>query len=381
MSGNKRINFDTKITEDENIDSGFLSGPLDVYPGDEEDKEAERQSASEDKKVLSDSAVQPSDSELDSGILCLSECLSGVQLTDTQTPHIEVSPPEQKNLPPIVIFFQQDADGDTQLHIASVHGCEKSVGTLIRVCPNKALLDVANDDGHTPLHLAVMSGNAVVTRMLVHAGLSLGARDRKGETPLHKATTKGHIECLQALLAPVPEHPRTKLSSVLDQKNYKGQACVHLAASSGNIEALQTLVYYGADINLRENLGGSTALHIAARLHQPLRRRLRLRHRRRWRYVRQRQRRQSVREVAGEHELQQRQPEGMLLEQRAGGATPGSTLRAARRRELLDTPLQRLVTIPHNTRPCRVVLETFWSIVVKYSQIDLNIISLLVVHA
>ncbi|XP_047019150.1 NF-kappa-B inhibitor cactus-like [Helicoverpa zea] len=265
MSGNKRINFDTKITEDENIDSGFLSGPLDVYPGDEEDKEAERQSASEDKKVLSDSAVQPSDSELDSGILCLSECLSGVQLTDTQTPHIEVSPPEQKNLPPIVIFFQQDADGDTQLHIASVHGCEKSVGTLIRVCPNKALLDVANDDGHTPLHLAVMSGNAVVTRMLVHAGLSLGARDRKGETPLHKATTKGHIECLQALLAPVPEHPRTKLSSVLDQKNYKGQACVHLAASSGNIEALQTLVYYGADINLRENLAGSTALHIAAR--------------------------------------------------------------------------------------------------------------------
>uniref|UniRef100_A0A2A4JBG9 Uncharacterized protein n=1 Tax=Heliothis virescens TaxID=7102 RepID=A0A2A4JBG9_HELVI len=265
MSGNKRIDFDTKITEDENIDSGFLSGPLDVYPGDEEDKEAERQPASEDKKVLSDSAVQPSDSELDSGILCLSECLSGVQLTDTQTPHIAVSPPDQKTLPPIVIFFQQDADGDTQLHIASVHGCEKSVGTLIRVCPNKALLDVANDDGHTPLHLAVMSGNAVVTRMLVHAGLSLGARDRKGETPLHKATTKGHIECLQALLAPVPEQPRTKISSVLDQKNYKGQACVHVAASSGNVEALQTLVYYGADINLRENLAGSTALHIAAR--------------------------------------------------------------------------------------------------------------------
>lgn len=104
-----------------------------------------------------------------------------------------------------------------------MHGCEKSVGTLIRVCPNKALLDVANDDGHTPLHLAVMSGNAVVTRMLVRAGLSLAARDRIGETPLHKATLTGHVECLQALLAPVPENPPRKLASVLNQKNYNGE--------------------------------------------------------------------------------------------------------------------------------------------------------------
>ncbi|KAJ8731031.1 hypothetical protein PYW08_002444 [Mythimna loreyi] len=266
MSANKRSDFDTKITEDENIDSGFLSGPLDVYPGDESDHEPEP--ASEDKKVLSASSVpQPCDSEYDSGILCISECLSEVQLVDTQTPQISVVPPEQKNIPPIVIFFQQDADGDTQLHIASVHGCEKSVGTLIRVCPNKALLDVANDDGHTPLHLAVMSGNAVVTRMLVRAGLSLGARDRLGETPLHKASSKGHVECLQALLAPVPELAPRKLASasVLDQKNYNGQACVHVAASAGHLEALQALVYYGANINLTENLAGWTALHIAAR--------------------------------------------------------------------------------------------------------------------
>lgn len=110
MSANKRSDFDTKITEDENIDSGFLSGPLDVYPGDESDHEPEP--ASEDKKVKCDSAVpQPCDSEYDSGIL--SECLSDMQLTDTQTPQINVLPPEQKNIPPIVIFFQQDADGDT----------------------------------------------------------------------------------------------------------------------------------------------------------------------------------------------------------------------------------------------------------------------------
>lgn len=83
-----------------------------------------------------------------------------------------------------------------------------------------------NDYGHTPLHLAVMSGNAIVTRMLVIAGVSLGVRDRLGETPLHKATLSRDIECIKALLAPVPEKPR-KLSSVLEQKNYRGELHSH----------------------------------------------------------------------------------------------------------------------------------------------------------
>ncbi|XP_026732956.1 NF-kappa-B inhibitor cactus-like [Trichoplusia ni] len=265
MSAKNTSDF-TKIVEDDNIDSGIVSGPLDLYSG---EVESEPETESVEKKVLCDSAEQ-ADSELDSGILChVTESLSNVQLSDSTSVEpkfvCRLSPPSQTDLPPLEIFFQQDSDGDTQLHIATVHGCKKSVGTLIRVCPNKALLDVANDDGHTPLHLAVMGGNAVVTRMLVHAGLSLGARDRTGETPLHKATAKGHIECLQALLAPVPENPPRKLASVLNQKNYNGQACVHLAASAGHQEALQTLVYYGADINAVENLAGWTALHIAAR--------------------------------------------------------------------------------------------------------------------
>lgn len=263
MSGSKS-NFNTKIAEDENVDSGFLSGPIDVLPGDEESGPVP-EPASEDKKVKSVSAVQPSDSEYDSGIVCISELVSSVQLTDTQTPHIAVSPPEQKNIPPITLFFTPDEQGDTQLHIAAVHGCVKSVATLIRICPNKMFLDLANDDGHTALHLAVMSGNAVVTRMLVHAGLSIEARDRLGETALHKASTKGNVECLQALLAPVPEFPSRKLTTVLNQKNYNGQACVHLATSAGHLVALQTLVFYGADIKAKENLAGWTALHIAAR--------------------------------------------------------------------------------------------------------------------
>lgn len=112
-----------------------------------------------------------------------------------------------------------------QLHIASVHGCEKAVSTLIRVCPEKAWLDMTNDYGHTPLHLAVMSGNAVVAKMLLIAGASLAVRDYTGETPVHKATEARHMECLKALLT----HQPKKLSSILDQRNYNGESNFQVA--------------------------------------------------------------------------------------------------------------------------------------------------------
>lgn len=111
-----------------------------------------------------------------------------------------------------------------QLHIAAVHGCKRSVSTLIRVCPDKYWLDLPNDFGHTALHLSVMSGNAVVARMLVQAGASLGVRDLDGNTPIHAATAAKHVECLQALLAPVDKNRLPKqLSTILNLKNYDGK--------------------------------------------------------------------------------------------------------------------------------------------------------------
>lgn len=95
---------------------------------------------------------------------------------------------------------------------------------LIRLCPNKEILNLRNDYGHTALHLAVMSTNAVITRMLVLAGADVGIRDRRGETPLHKATAAGNVKCIQALLMPVVQNLQRKKSPALDQKNYGGKS-------------------------------------------------------------------------------------------------------------------------------------------------------------
>ncbi|XP_034826916.1 NF-kappa-B inhibitor cactus [Maniola hyperantus] len=270
MSAKKVNETNTKVFEDENTDSGFLSGPLSEQLLSSEDlsKEADAPSVPDsDKKVISES------SGIDSGViedLYLSECLVNIKLCDpppaqTTVPLIQLDDVRSQDDLPLAILFQQDDDGDTQLHIAAVHGCEKSVGTLINVCPDKAWLDVPNDHGHTPLHLAAMSGQATVTRMLVIAGASVASRDLTGETPLHKAVAGNYTECLRGLLTPVTDRPMRKLSTVINQKNYKGQSCVHLAASAGRVELLQMLVFYGGDINAREGLAGWTPLHVAAR--------------------------------------------------------------------------------------------------------------------
>ncbi|KAL4704351.1 hypothetical protein ACJJTC_010736 [Scirpophaga incertulas] len=241
----------TKIPVDTNTDSGFLSGPI------SSDLDAEK----------------PVDSGVISGDLdSCTGSLSKIVLDDikihipSQTTRPRDLRSRSKNLPPLIVLYtEQDEDGDTQLHIAAVHGCEDSVGILIKLCPDKSLLDVSNDYRQTPLHLAVMGGHSVITKMLVNAGASISVRDCNGKTPVHIAAETGSEKCLHALLAPVREQPYRKLSPILNQKDYNGQMCVHLAATTGLVKAVKTLVYYGADINAREGLAGWTPLHIGAR--------------------------------------------------------------------------------------------------------------------
>ncbi|KAI5638893.1 ankyrin repeats (3 copies) domain-containing protein [Phthorimaea operculella] len=257
MSGKKGFEVD------ETTDSGFLSGPIDRLPGDEEEEIEKEKEACDSGNVKSASVSISVTEPLDSGLdLCLSECLDSLRVSETES---APPPPLDTDIPPLSFLFQQDDDGDTQLHIAAVHGCQKSVSTLIRVCPDKYWLNLPNDYGHTPLHLAVMSGHAIVARMLVQAGALLGLRDLRGDTAIHTATRGKHMDCLQALLAPIDMRPNKGLVKILNQKNYEGQTCVHVAANLGHIPTLQTLLYYGADINAREGLAGWTALHIAAR--------------------------------------------------------------------------------------------------------------------
>ena len=96
-------------------------------------------------------------------------------------------------------------NGSTALHFAAHRGNDQVAELLI----HHAKIDVdAKDSSHmTPLHLACVSGNTAISRMLLDKGADIRAKSTELMTPLHTAVYNGNSEVaamiLQAGLWPV----------------------------------------------------------------------------------------------------------------------------------------------------------------------------------
>nr|XP_031845573.1 NF-kappa-B inhibitor cactus [Nomia melanderi]XP_031845574.1 NF-kappa-B inhibitor cactus [Nomia melanderi]XP_031845575.1 NF-kappa-B inhibitor cactus [Nomia melanderi] len=176
------------------------------------------------------------------------------------------------NEEPWQLYYTQDDDGDTQLHIAIVQGFLEAAFSLIRMAPHTCLLNILNDDGQSPLHLAVLTRQPRIVRRLILAGANPALRNFRGNTALHLACATGDLASAKALtdpLTPVERNyllPGKKVPALpqnLEQRNYDGEMCLHIAASSGQVELVRLLLRLGADLEAREALAGKTALHLA----------------------------------------------------------------------------------------------------------------------
>jgi ankyrin len=63
-----------------------------------------------------------------------------------------------------------------------------------------ARIDVTDDKGHTPLHMAARAGHTPMVAFLLDAGADLEHRSDKGLTPLYQAVTGGHPDTVRLLL-------------------------------------------------------------------------------------------------------------------------------------------------------------------------------------
>lgn len=172
-------------------------------------------------------------------------------------------------------IFRQDHDGDTLLHIAVIKGSLGLVKSFVQVVPHPDFLDILNDLHQTPLHLAILTGQPKIARILVVAGATVDLRDRHGNTPLHIACKCGDICCVQALISQIdnkeieqlnvqyPLYQQYISTELLELRNYEGQTCIHISTVNGYKKIIEYLVKCGADINAQEGKSGKTALHYA----------------------------------------------------------------------------------------------------------------------
>lgn len=85
-------------------------------------------------------------------------------------------------------------------------------------------INVASEEGITPLHCAAEFGNTEAIRLLIKAGANLNALDKDEETPLCKAIRNDHVEAVKLLLdsgADVNAGQAELLTMAADHRNWE----------------------------------------------------------------------------------------------------------------------------------------------------------------
>ncbi|RXN10221.1 B-cell lymphoma 3 -like protein [Labeo rohita] len=152
---------------------------------------------------------------------------------------------------------RQDEDGDTPLHIAVVQeNCQLVIWLTDIYRRGRKDLDVFNNLRQTPLHLAVITHQPILVKALLEAGADPGALDRNGQTALHLCCEHGEADCLSVILRHYPQNP----SPYLEIRNYEGLTPLHLAVQNGDKKLARILLKSGAEINAGDNKSGRSPL-------------------------------------------------------------------------------------------------------------------------
>lgn len=84
-----------------------------------------------------------------------------------------------------------------QIHYAAAAGDLAMVKRQLEYRPD--LVSSKDDEGNTPLHIAVEFGHKEVMELLLAKGADVNARDEDGWTPLHMAAAAGYKDVVELL--------------------------------------------------------------------------------------------------------------------------------------------------------------------------------------
>jgi len=154
--------------------------------------------------------------------------------------------------------------GDTPLHSAVRAGYKDIVGLLIA---KGADVNTKNNDGDTPLHSAIKAVHRDIIELLIAKGAYVNAKNNAGRTPIDLAMNQGRKDIAKLLLSKsgdVSLHTAAYIGDLqrvekfiddgvsVDAKDQKGQTALHYAAKAGQIAVANLLIANGADVNAGE---------------------------------------------------------------------------------------------------------------------------------
>lgn len=131
--------------------------------------------------------------------------------------------------------------------------CGPAQKKFARVPANGLGVNVSNQDGFTPLHMAALHGHSDLVSLLLKHGASISAKNAEHAVPLHLACQKGHSQVVECLM---------DYNAKQNKKDAYGNTPLIYACLNGHYETTALLLQRGASVNL-SNAKGNTALHEA----------------------------------------------------------------------------------------------------------------------
>jgi ankyrin repeat protein len=155
-------------------------------------------------------------------------------------------------------------DKETPLHLLAENGHSKAIeAILIHMGKNglnkmrKIIYTPDESFGRcTPFQTAISNGYLDVTKVFLEKGADAKAANKYGNTPLHWAAEKGHLDVVKYLV----EEKGADIKAAANN----GNTPLYRAARYGNLDVVKYLVEKGANVEAADKYG-DTSLHWAAR--------------------------------------------------------------------------------------------------------------------
>ena len=124
----------------------------------------------------------------------------------------------------LILFLGTGILAEVTVHETSEKGDVKATKDLIT---KGAEINSKDNQGLTPLHIAVRRGHLELVKFLLSANADINLKDNRGWTPLHAIFETGNLEIVKLLLAKKADP---------NAKNTFDYTPVHFAAQDGNLE-------------------------------------------------------------------------------------------------------------------------------------------------
>lgn len=151
--------------------------------------------------------------------------------------------------------INRKSNGVTPLARATELNKPKAVAFLIK---NNAKINEPNDNGETPLYIAMNKGHDIVAGILLSKSADpqgdANWKNKIGTPILHLATINGNPAIIRVLI---------NYGAEVSATDYMDNTALSVAAELGHVEVIRTLIQNNADVS-HQNMRGDTPLMLAA---------------------------------------------------------------------------------------------------------------------